>query len=328
MGNRFCARRSSLCAVIFAFALMASPVFADTEITAATNMSLTVSSLPEAKLTLTQDFIFPLLQGSGPLTSGNNLKTTLSGEVSPVSLNGALEATLTPIAFLQAIAGGKLGSGWNVSGLADGLGLNVPSGVYGNRTGKIEGEPLDGLVWKAYGAGLFQFDLAAIFPGDWNHVVFQTRQELNYRAYTRAEPEQSWIFEADGGENRNGLNYYSSYVLGYQMPASPVFNMVGLMAEMDKSLYDAPDNRHDFGDDLGRWTFSSLFNFQVTERIGTTFIIQLHTVRNFTNYPGLPQNGVEAKQETRYYQDRILYNDAPRGLEFYRFAAIVSVRLH
>jgi hypothetical protein len=79
---------------------------------------------------------------------------------------------------------------------------------------------------------------------------------------------------------------------------------------------------------LGRWTFSSLFNFQITERIGTTFIIQLHTVRNFTNYPDLPQNGVETKKETLYYQDRELYKDAPRGLDFYRVAAIVSVRLH
>jgi hypothetical protein len=327
MGKHFCIRRNPLCAVIFVLALMASPIFADSEISAATNMSLTVSSLPEAKLTLTQDFIFPLLQGSGPLTSGNNLKTTISGEVSPVSLNGVLEAALTPIAFLQVIAGGRLGSGWNVPGLADGLGLNVPSGVYGNRIGKIEGEPLDGLVWKAYGAGVFQFDLAAVIPGDWNHVVFQTRQEFNYRAYTNAAPDQSWTFEADGGENRNGLNYYSSYVLGYQMPASPIFNMVGLMAEMDKSLYDAPANRSVFGDDLGRWTFSSLFNFQITERIGTTFIIQLHTVRNFTNYPDMPKNGVEQKNDL-YYQDRELYNDAPRGLEFFRFAAIFSVRLH
>jgi hypothetical protein len=237
-------------------------------------------------------------------------------------VDGTVDLTLTPIAFLQVIAGSTLGSGWNVPGLGDGLGLNVRKPNETGGTGEIVGDPFDGLVWKVYGAGLFQFDMAAVIPGDWTHVVFQTRQEVNYRANTNAASDESWVFKADDGENRNGFNYYASYVLGYQMPTSPVFNMVGFMAESDLYLYDTP-NRSSWGDDLMRWTFSSLFNFQITETIGTTFIIQFKTQRNYEDAGDL----VAHKDKKPYYQDRDLYDADPLRLNFYRFALILNFKL-
>ncbi|GHV87680.1 hypothetical protein AGMMS50267_00400 [Spirochaetia bacterium] len=316
-------RRFFIGAVIAFIVLSGTAVQAqEAGITDTTSVSLTVSSLPEAQLTISEHIIFPLLRGSGPLTSGNNLDLGIIGNVTPISLDGTVDLTLTPIAFLQVIAGTTLGSGWNMF-LGNGLGLNVPTVEDGNIVGKIEGDPFDGLIWKMYWAGLFQFDLAAIIPGDWNHVVVQTRQEWNYQANTNAAPDDSWIFKADDGENRNGFNYYASYVLGYQMPASPVVKMVAMMAEMDLRLYDKPENRSVFGDDKGRWTISSLVNFQFNDWLSTNFIIQLRTLRNYTDDGDLPQN----KKNKPYYQTRQLYTDDPLRLDFYRFVAILSFKL-
>ncbi|GMO54487.1 MAG: hypothetical protein Pg6C_20550 [Treponemataceae bacterium] len=211
------------------------------------------------------------------------------------------------------------------------MGLNVRQSVIppnaDGPNGKIDGAPFDGMVWAAWGAGLFQFDLAAVVPGDWNHVVFQTRQEFNYRAYTRAKAEESWLYEADDAENINGWNYYGVYVLGYQMPASPVLDMVALMAEMDLRLNDT-QGRNGWGEHVPRLTLSSIFSFTITERFGAAFIIQLKTDRNFTNYPRMPRDlGDDEDEDTLYYRDRKLDTENPVSLNFYRIAAILTVKL-
>jgi hypothetical protein len=158
-------------------------------------------------------------------------------------------------------------------------------------------------------------DFAALFPGDWNHVLFQTYHEFNYRGYSRAGANQSWYYEADAGENMNGFNYYATYVLGYQMPNSPVLDMVALMAEADLYLYET-DGREKWGDDRIRWTFSSIWNFTVSKHFGITVLAQLRTMRNFTQ-PGW---------KDLYYQNRTINTDDPIRLEFYRVAGVFTYR--
>jgi hypothetical protein len=85
-------------------------------VTASTDLKLQASTMPEVKVGVTQGFTFPFLQGSGPLTQDNNIKLSLTAELSPISLNGIGEALWTPIAFLQVAAGGRVGSGWVVPG--------------------------------------------------------------------------------------------------------------------------------------------------------------------------------------------------------------------
>jgi hypothetical protein len=303
------------CALLgWAFLFSALPAWTEAAVSADTSLGFTVSSLPEAQMTFTQGFNFPVLRGSGPLTAGNNLRTTLSAALTPVSVSGAAEAVLTPAAFAQLAAGISLGSGWNIRLLGKdltGMGLNLPRSDGG---GEVRGEPLDGLVWRAHLGGTFQFDAAAIFPGDWNHIVFQTYHEVYYRAYTRASGDGAWFYEADDGENQNGFNYYGNFLLGYQMPI--FLNTVGLLAEMDKYLYGSPKGDL-WGDDLIRWLFGGLFNFTITDRLSTAVIAQFRTLRNYTN--------PDAKD--LYYRNRSLDTSNPIRLEFYRAALILSYKL-
>jgi hypothetical protein len=264
---------------------------------------------------LTQAWTFPFLQGEGALTDGNNVKVSASFEVTPISLFGVGEVTWTPIAFLQLIAGGRIGSGWNIDLFGSslkGVGIN-----HRNRDGttKVIGSAFDGVIWNMGIAGLFQFDFAAIRPGDWHHIVFQTQHRIHYDAYSAASKTDSWYTANDDGENRNGFAYYGSFLVGYQMPI--FLNTVGLLFEVDQYLYGTAGGEK-WGDELGRWTFSVLGNFTVNKWFSAALITQFRTRRNFT----------DATEDKAFYQDRRIVDSGPQyRLEFYRVAVIANFKL-
>ncbi len=285
-----------------------------TGVTASRDITLLMSSLPEAKLGFTQRFSFPFLQGESPLTEGNNIGLALGADISPISLNGIAEAVWTPAAFFQLSAGGRIGSGWGVElfgGNIYGIGLNRPDAA-----GKAEqdGRAFDGLLWKVQTGAALQADLAAVFPGDWHHVVVRSYHEINYKGYTRAAAGESWYFENDDGENCNGFNYYGNLLIGYQMPI--FFNMAALMAEADLYLYDTP-NRGTWGDDKIRWTFSCLLNFSLIKQIDLAVITQFRTRKNYQ----------ESDWQDLYYRNRNIDTANPLHLEFYRVAVAVTYKL-
>jgi hypothetical protein len=300
----------------FIFAVSSFQAFSEesaAEITSDRTITVSVSSLPEAKLSFIQGFTFPVFRGGSFLTAGNNIRTTLTAEVSPVSVNGIVEGILTPVAFLQAAAKLRIGSGWNINlfgGDLYGIGINRAAA-----DGKAEtsGSAFDGVQWKAHFGGALQFDLAAVFPGDWNHVVFRSYHEINYGAYSAASKNDSWFFE-NVGENKNGFGYYGNFLAGYQMPI--FLNTAAILVEMEKSFYDIP-GRDRWGDDLIRWTFSAVFNFTVTDWFDAALIPQWRTVRNYT----------DPDPEALFYQNRALDRADPIRLEFYRAAVILTFKL-
>jgi len=303
-------RKLAILLLLLLFAsLLIQPLIAQekTGVTSESNLLLQVSSLPELKLGFTQRYKFPFLQGEGPLTKDNNINLGLTAEISPISLNGIVEAVWTPIAFFEFSAGGRIGSGWNIElfgGDVYGIGVNQQNA---NGSGEINGNAFDGLLWKAQAGGAIQFDLAAIVPGDWNHIVFRSYHEMNYKGYTKAKGNEAWIFENDDGENCNGFNYYGNFLLGYQMPI--FLDMVAFLAEMDLYLYDTP-NRSAWGDDLIRWTFSNVLSFTITEKFGFVLITQFRTRRNWK----------EPNWENLHYRSRTVDTSDPQHLEFYRIA--------
>ena len=311
---------------LFAFFAIFLPALAEEDgVTSSTYLELQISSEPAAKLIFRQSFTIPFLQGSGPLTSGNNINTVFSAEFSPVSVNGIAEVNWTPAAFFVLSGGGLAGSGWNMP-LGYGIGINrgdrgesSPSIYPQPQRSQISGNAFDGLIWKAWGAGTLQFDLGAVVPGDWNHILFQTRHEFRYAAYTGARAGESWVFESDSRENQNGWRYRASYVIGYYMPRSPVLNLVAFMAELDKSLYNTPGG--DFwGQHLGYWIFSGLLNFSVTPRLNTILAFQMRTRRNHGN--------LNFNSTDYFYRDlELLSEGGQRRILFHRAAVIINYRL-
>jgi hypothetical protein len=299
------------------------PLRAETAAGSRQELSVIVSSLPEAMLGFTWHCTAPFLRGDHFLTKDNNVRAALGLELSPVSLYGLADLVWTPAAFFELSAGTKLGSGWNIELFGEpvyGIGINRPKKPAGAgfpaspAAAEMDGAPFDGLHWNLHGGGALQFDLAALFPGDWHHVVFRGYHELNYRGYSRAAVGDSWVFANDDGENRNGFNWYGNFLLGYRMPI--FLNTVGILTEMDKYLYGI-SNEADWGGDLIRWTFSGIFGFTVTKRISAVLMAQCRTRRNYRD--GDRKNGRDY-----FYQSRTLDKGNPLRLEFYRVAAVMN----
>lgn len=279
-------------------------------ITTTTDLTLIAATTLESKVIISETITVPFLVGESPFTARNNIRFKIGAEVSPVSLNGTFETIWTPVAFLQLLCGASVGSGWNIP-IADGLLMNNPVGLHDSI---LSGGPFLGVVWSVKGGAVFQFDYAAINDGDWNHFVFRMYHGIQYRALSSASDTDSWLFEADAGENRNGFSYYGNYFLGYKMPLN--LDTVGLFVEDNTYLFETP-GRSFWGDDLSRWIFGPLANYSFNEKISAAVLVQWHTVRNFTTQT----------QSYQFYQDREIVAGNPLRIEFYRAAVNIAIKL-
>ncbi|MBN1837077.1 MAG: hypothetical protein JW820_14575 [Spirochaetales bacterium] len=232
----------------------------------------------------------PFLAGSGSLTSGNNVAFSGTAALTPVSARLEFESVLTPIAFLNAYAGGMIGTGWNI-GLFDGLGkIEEGSGI-------ADPGSFEGVVVKPWIGGTFQFDLAALVPGEWTHVVTVASGELRYAWFSGAARGDAWMWEADIGENFNGWKLLGSFFLGYQMPL--VLDTVGVLLETEQHLgYVAdlsPLAESGWGSDFVLLTLSSVMNFALSQRSSLAFLVQFRRERLYT--PGTIFNAYYATRE-------------------------------
>ncbi|MDR0601015.1 MAG: hypothetical protein LBG42_01405 [Treponema sp.] len=312
--------------LVFLFRAVFS-LWADSSPVMSSDLVFRGSTKPEAELTFNQRFVFPAFRGNSPLTLDNNVETIFSAAITPVSLKGGAEAVLTPAAFFKLSAGALLGTGWNITASGRhlyGLAFNTPENDReeafsgGSKKSVIQGSPFDGMVWKLYGGSTVQFDAAALWPGDWHHIVLRAYNEVNYKAYTRAGRGESWVYEVSEEENRNGWNYYGQFFIGYQMPL--FLDLAGIQIEVDRFLHNTPGGEF-WGDKLGRWIFTGAFNWAVTPDFNALFAVQLRTMRNYRD--GDRNNGAHY-----FYQYRELNRGSPLRLEFYRVALILSYKIN
>ncbi|MDA3938318.1 MAG: hypothetical protein PF693_03280 [Spirochaetia bacterium] len=233
----------------------------------------------EAKASITHKIKVPFMKGTGALSADNNILYQFKGELSPVSINAIVSATLTPIAFLNFQAGTQLGTGWNFFGLFNGLGLNK------NGTGIPEEDPVPGIVSKSWLSGTFQFDLGAIIPGEWTHIIMAATAKVEHEYFSGANAEEAWQYEADPGENFNGFNFWGTYVLGYQLPYK--LNTVAFLVETEQMIGDNKDlsssDPVDWGSDFTQVTFGPLANIKLSEDSSLLILVQFRTEKLFTD---------------------------------------------
>lgn len=203
------------------------------------DLALYASTRGEMCVNFRPQWKFPFLRGESPLTSGNNIALKLDAGLSPIwaGLTGNAELTVFP--FLSFSAGGSAITGWNYDLFGKvplvGLGLNKRTSADDTEDGVI-GNGLDGVVWDAHIGAMLQFDLAAFFPGDWNHVVAQVYNEVQYFAYTKARGDDFWYYLGDDGMNRNAFRHKFTAFAGYMMPI--FVDLVGVQFEGTLPFYN------------------------------------------------------------------------------------------
>ncbi|MDD3942368.1 MAG: hypothetical protein WCY74_06570 [Sphaerochaetaceae bacterium] len=226
------------------------------------NLKLIGSTAPEAKVEAGYTVKMPLLQGEGPLFSGNNLKLKGLLGVSPIAATLSVDAVLTPVAVMELSLGGAVGTGWDFSP------MNLEGLRLGDGTSVTVTDSLGGVFYKGRAGAALQFDTGAIWSGEWKSVVMRTYHEVNYQGYSNAGTEEGWEYET-AGLHMNGLNYKGEYLIGYQMPL--IVNTVAVMLET-------------FVDNIGTslatpmtMDLGLVVNFGFTEKLSLMVIPQLTT---------------------------------------------------
>ena len=276
-----------------------------------TTINAIVTWPPQALVGVTQNFKVPLMQFDNPLTKDNNINFKIGAELSPISFEGKFGIVWTPIAFLEFYTESRVGSGWNIKTLY-GLALNK------NNAGKSNYIPLNfsKSIYSFSFGGAFQFDLGAVIPNDWSHVVFRTDQAALYKAMSGVDSETSWLYQADSGENRNGWKYQASYLIGYKMPI--FLDLIAMKIDVEKKLFASPkglDNTK-WGEDLFLTTFGPIINFNIKKDYNILLLAQWQT-KPFYKGGG----------EVDFYQTRVLDTDKKTQVKFYQVGLIFYMNI-
>ncbi len=231
----------------------------------------------------------PFLAGEGPLSTGNNLNFIFKANLAPVIAGFSFSTVWTPLALLQLEIGTHAGTGWAGFGF-NGMGLNSDG------SGIASEDSFKGMVSKSWLAGTFQFDLAAVMPGDWNHLVIIGNGKIEYQNYSLADNDEAWVWEVDAGENFNSFRYKGTYLFGYQMPLR--VNTVGLLFETEERLGNirtvSTMDSDGWGSDFRKVRIAPLAVIGLTDNSSLTLLFQF-------------SNGIRYTEETiynRFFQNR------------------------
>jgi len=198
--------------------LMGIPVFSQEN---HLNLAIVAATSGQMDATFASLWKFPFLKGNHPLTSGNNVALKLSTRLLPIGGTITGDANLTVLPFLTFGFGSMVGTGWNY-GLFDkvyfaGLGMNKKTNINDPTNSEVIGNGLDGVVWDVHAGAMLQMDLAAIIPGDWNHVLMQYYNRIDYFAYSKAQGDELWYYQNDG-MYQNAFRHSYIFFIGYAMP--------------------------------------------------------------------------------------------------------------
>lgn len=156
-------------------------------------------------------YTLPILKGSDELTQDNHLAFKLGLELSPLTVAPVASVTFSPIAFLELAIGGTIGTGWSMTdNLQGAMELNESKPKYENLT------PFANWYLNVWASACLMFDAAAIWEGDWHHIVATATYKAGYQKMTGTKATV-WGWQASYGL-ADGWIYEQEYILGYQMP--------------------------------------------------------------------------------------------------------------
>lgn len=179
-------------------------------------------------------YTLPFLRGDDELTADNYVTFSMGLELSPVTVAPVAKIAVSPIVFLEFAIGGTAGTGWNAFDLFQGMAEYDET--------KPEYKDLTPFAhWYLYGwaSGCFMFDLAALWEGDWHHVVATATYKAGYQKLTGTDSDV-WLWQATD-RLASGWIYEQEYFIGYQMPL--MLSMIGVGTTLSGHYQSS-----DFGD--------------------------------------------------------------------------------
>lgn len=287
-----------------------------------TNINAVLAWPWRAKITATEIIKVPFLVRNNPFMSGNNVTFKIGAELSPITLEGKFDVVWTPLAVLELYGGASIGSGWSIESKTlslHGLAYNRP-----NEKGRSVITPVNfrRIFYSAYFGGAFQFDLGAVIPTPWTHVVFRTDQYMLYRGLAGAKAMDSWIFQNDKGRTRNGFTYNGMYVLGYQMPL-PI-KLIALRLETYKTFFPTAKgiDKSNWGEDRVYVIFGPLVAFKPADICTITLVAQWET-----KHAHIKQIDDQPMNNAPFYETLKIDKTKWDSVYFYQVGVIVDINL-
>lgn len=178
----------------------------------------------ECRTTLHARYTIPVPFNDTMLFSGNTLSFDAGLAISPISIMPKLMVSFTPVAFFNFFAGANLGTAWEF------LGIKSLSRYDSAKGGYEQMVTFKTWFYQFWICSTFMFDTAALFPGDWNHIIMAASYELNYSGLLNAD-NNSGLFQWQTTRGMTeGLQYVSTFTAGYQMPLK--LSLVGAQLEL------------------------------------------------------------------------------------------------
>ena len=276
-----------------------------------TNINLAITYPWAGKLSVAEVIKVPFLNFNNPFMRSNNITFKLGAELTPVTVEGKFDVVWTPLAFLEVYGGASIGSGWTLKNW-HGLALNQDD------SGTTLKVPINfkKAFYTANFGGALQFDLGALIPTDWTHIVFRIDQYFLYKGVTGVGSLSSWIFQNDDGENRNGFTYCGSYILGYQMPLP--MNMIAFRIETEKTFFKVPAgvDKRNWGENRYNVVFGPIISFKPVDKLTIMLIAQWKTVRDYS-----------VADAQKFYQARVIDKSKRDKVIFKRVGMIFDVTI-
>ena len=220
------------------------------------------------------------LPGSNPLTKDNCLKFGGEFQISPATLMPSVTASYSPIAFLVFNTKLTAGTGWEVLGSQGLASYNAAAGKYENLT------PFKHWFYEFSLGATFQFDAAAVWPGDWHHIVFMASYEFRVNGLSGMANGDPWCWAADY-HRVNGPYYFVYMLLGYQMPLKNL-KMAGIQAEFKGYYSDAQfaSQYKAFDGDFLNVNLSPFVMFEFGKKDSLFFLLYFERRRGFDSEQG------------------------------------------
>lgn len=177
----------------------------------------------ETMLSVKYSLIFPFFKLNNFLFEDNKIKMNLIFNISPVTFEIGTEMGISPIAFLFLTAGTTIGTGWNISGIANGLARNNYGNVLSNEPEEILiKDSFFGPAMRNWFSLTLQFDFSYLCPKNnerWTHIIMMGKVKLEHILLLNfAYYNKPYEWQADNGETLNGWYLYGDFILGYKLP--------------------------------------------------------------------------------------------------------------
>lgn len=228
----------------------------------------------ELQETISAELTVPASFSDNFLMKDSCIKTTGAMAVSPVSLKSSLAVRWNPVAFLELGTGAEIGTGWNAFGIKS-------LSVYDNTEMDYKmQDPFATWFYKWWACPVIMFDLGAVWPGEFHHVVAIAAWEFAYSGFINSESHDLFQWQSTPGKHQ-GWEYTDVYIIGYRMPFK--LEMIGLKY-MQNAYFNNTDSYKNFKGDYKTHSIAALGQYNFSKKDSLFLLAEFETRRSFSQY--------------------------------------------